>query len=259
MAQAGPLDYLSLGWLFVATFVIVLAAVEGGYRLGCYRRRAGSEHEASLGTIVGGTLALLAFVLAFTFGLAAARYDARRELLQQEVNAIGTAYLRAGFAPEPRRGEIRALLREYVDARVEWSAPGRLETAIRRSEDLHRRLWSQAESIGNKAPDSVSISLFVQALNEVIDLHAKRKTLTLWAHIPATIWIALYVVAMLTLGTMGYHAGVVGANRSLAGVALVLSFTVIMLLIADLDHPRKGLLRVNQQALIDLRGSLDAP
>jgi hypothetical protein len=80
------------------------------------------QHEASLGTIVGGTLTLLAFVLAFTFGLPAARYDTRRELLQQEVNAIGTTYLRTGFVPEPQRGELPALLREYVDARVELTA-----------------------------------------------------------------------------------------------------------------------------------------
>ncbi len=256
MGEAGPLDFFSLGWLFVATLAIVLGAVEVGYRLGRYRQRAGVEREATVGTIVGSALALLAFVLAFTFGLAATRYDTRRELLQQEVNAIGTTYLRTSFLPEPRRDEMRALLREYVDARVEWATPGRLEAAIRRSEELHARLWAQAERVGIAAPDSELVALFVQSLNEMIDLHSRRKTLALWAHIPWTIWIALYLVAALTMTAMGYHAGVSGTARSLAGVAVVLSFAVVLLLVADLDHPRYGLLRVNQQSLLDLRQSL---
>lgn len=90
----------------------------------------------------------------------------------------------------------------------------------------------------------------------MIDLHAQRKTLVLWAHIPTTIWLALYLVAILTMAAMGYHAGVVGTTRSVAGVAVVLSFAVIIVLIADLDRPREGLLRVNQQPLLDLRRSL---
>lgn len=258
MELKGPLGYLSLGWLLVVTILIVLGAVEGGYRLGRYRQRAGAEHEAPVGTIVGAALALLAFVLAFTFGMAAARYDTRRELLQQEVNAIGTTYLRTSFLPEPARAEMRALLREYVDARVAWTGAGELETAIRRSEGLHARLWGQAERVATPARDSELMSLFVQSLNELIDLHAQRKTLVLWARIPTTIWLTLYVVAVLTMGAMGYHAGVAGTTRSLAGVAVVLSFTAVMLLIADLDRPREGLLRVNQQPLLDLRQSLDA-
>jgi hypothetical protein len=259
MEETGPIEYLSLWWLFAVTIVVVLAALEGGYRLGRHRwRRSGAEQEAPVGVVAGATLALLAFVLAFTFGLAAERYDTRRELLQQEVNAIGTAYLRTSFVPEPTRAEMRALLREYVDARIEWRAPGRLEAAIRRSEDLHGRLWSHVEAIGTKSLDSELGSLFVQSLNEVIDVHGKRKTMTLWAHIPTTIWIALYLVAMVTMATVGYHAGVTGADRSLGGVALVFSFAVIMLLIADLDRPREGLLRLNPQALLDLRNGLDA-
>jgi uncharacterized oligopeptide transporter (OPT) family protein len=78
----------------------------------------------------------------------------------------------------------------------------------------------------------------------------------LWAHIPTTIWLALYLVAILTMAAVGYHAGVVGTKRSVAGVAVVLSFAVIIVLIADLDRPREGLLRVNQQPLLDLRRSL---
>ena len=76
-------------------------SVECGYRLGKYRRsRHEQEKEAPLGTMVGATLGLLAFILAFTFGLAAARFDTRRQVLLDEANAIGTTYLRAGILPE---------------------------------------------------------------------------------------------------------------------------------------------------------------
>jgi hypothetical protein len=251
----GLLDHLSIGWLLAVTIGIVLAAVEAGYWVGRHRKRSGAEHEAPIGTIVGASLALLAFVLAFTFGMAASRYDTRRDLLQREANAIGTTYLRTSFLPEPARGELRALLREYTEARVSISGPGDLEAAVRRSEDLHGRMWAVTERVA-PGRDSELTSLFVQSLNETIDLHALRKTLVLWAHIPTTIWLALYIVAILTMGAMGYHAAVVGTTRSVAGVAVVLSFAVVIALIADLDRPREGLLRANQQPLLDLQRSL---
>ncbi len=255
MELKGPLDHLSIGWLLAVTIGVVLAAVEAGYWVGRHRKRTGAEHAAPVGTIVGASLALLAFVLAFTFGMAANRYDTRRELLQREANAIGTTYLRTSFLPEPARGELRALLREYVEVRLSISGPGDLEAAVRRSEDLHGRLWAVTERVA-PTRDSELTSLFVQALNETIDLHAQRKTLFLWAHIPTTIWLALYIVAILTMGAMGYHAGVAGTTRSVAAVVVVLSFAVVIALIADLDRPREGLLRANQQPLLDLQPSL---
>src|ERR1041385_3638084 len=112
MKNAGPIDVLPLWALFVVILLVVLLSVEFGYRLGKYRRsRREEEKEAPLGTMVGATLGLLAFILAFTFGLAAARFDSRRQVLLDEANAIGTTYLRAGIIPE--RGEqIRGLLQE---------------------------------------------------------------------------------------------------------------------------------------------------
>src|SRR5262252_1083210 len=119
MQNTGPLDVLPLWALFIVLLFIVLLSVEFGYRLGKYRRsRHEQEKEAPLGTMVGATLGLLAFILAFTFGLAAARFDARRQALLDEANAIGTTYLRAGMLPE--QGEqIRGLLRDYVRTRLE--------------------------------------------------------------------------------------------------------------------------------------------
>lgn len=152
MQNNGPLDALPLWGLFIVILLVVPLSVEFGYRLGKYRRsRSEQEKEAPVGTMVGATLGLLAFILAFTFGLAAARFDARRQVLLDEANAIGTTYLRAGILPE--RGEqIRALLRDYVDARLEAVRSGNVAEGIRRSENIQQQLWSQAESVVRKKP-----------------------------------------------------------------------------------------------------------
>src|SRR6266480_4165162 len=137
----GLLDALPLWGVFIAILFVVLISVECGYRLGKYRRsRHEQEKQAPVGTMVGATLGLLAFILAFTFGLAAARFDTRRQVLLDEANAIGTTYLRAGMLPE-RGDQIRALLRDYVGARLEGVQPGKLAEEVRRSEDIDRKVW----------------------------------------------------------------------------------------------------------------------
>jgi hypothetical protein len=109
------LDAIPLWGFFGLTMLLVLLFIEGGYRLGRYRlTRSEHEKEAPVGAMVAALLGLLAFILAFTFGLAAQRFDTRRQVLLDEANAIGTTYLRAAMLPE-RGDEIRALLREYVD------------------------------------------------------------------------------------------------------------------------------------------------
>ena len=259
MQSHGPLDALPLWGLFIATLLLVLLAVEGGYRLGTYRRsRSEQEKEAPVGAMVGATLGLLAFMLAFTFGLAAARFDTRKQVLLDEANAIGTTYLRAGMLPD-RREAIRALLRDYVDTRLEAVLSGKIAAGIRRSEHLQDQLWAQAVAVGENNPNSIVVGLFVESLNEVIDLHAKRVTAGLRNRIPGAIWVALFTVAVLSLGAMGYHAGLVGTSRSLAVLAVALTFSAVIGLIADLDRPQEGVLKVSQQALMDLRQSMHGP
>jgi hypothetical protein len=259
MQSSTPLDALPLWSLFLAILLLVLLAVEGGYRLGIYRRsRSEEEKEAPVGAMVGATLGLLAFLLAFTFGLAATRFDTRRQVLLDEANAIGTAYLRAEMLPE-RRAEIRLLLRAYVEARLEAVQSGNVTAGIRRSEHLHTQLWAQAVAMGEHHPTSIVVGLFVQSLNEVIDLHAKRVTAGLRNRIPGAIWVALFAVAVLSLAAMGYHAGLSHTSRSLAALAVAVAFSVVIGLIADLDRPQEGVLRVSQQALLDLRQSMQGP
>jgi hypothetical protein len=260
MQSAGLLDSLPLWGLYVATVVLILLAVEGGQRLGKYSRQLPEQElEAPVSVMVVATLGLLAFMLAFTFGLAASRFDMRRGFVVDEANTIGTTYLRAGLLSEPYRTEVRNLLREYVDVRLELVRPEKTEEAMHRSDELHGRLWFQAVAVGEKNPGSIVSGLFIGSLNEVIDLHAKRVNLGLRSRVPGTIWAALYFVAIPATGAVGYHAGLTGTRRSLVVVALVLTFSAVMLLIADLDRPLEGLLKVSRQAMIDLRNSLTAP
>src|SRR5215470_1415440 len=257
MQGSGPIDVLPLWALFIVILLVVLLSVEFGYRLGTYRRRRREEEkEAPLGTMVGAELGLLAFILAFTFGLAAARFDTRRQVLLDEANAIGTTYLRAGMLPE--RGEqIRDLLRDYVAVRLEAVQPGKLSEGIRRSEDIQQKVWTEAETVGQKNPNSIVVGLFVQSLNEMIDLHAKRVQAAVRSRIPGAIWLGLFAVAVLSLAAMGYLEGLSGTRRSLAVIAVAITFSVVIELIADLDRPQEGVLRVSQQALLDLQQSMN--
>src|SRR6478736_8177022 len=253
------LDLLPLWGLFLTIVVLVLAAIEGGYRLGSYRhRQEGREKEAPVGAMVGATLGLLAFMLAFTFGMAASRFDTRKGLVLEEANAIGTTYLRTAMLPE-RRDEIRVLLRSYVDNRLEAVGSGRVSNEILKSEDIQGRLWSAATAVALQHPDSIVVGLFVDSLNQVIDLHAKRVAAGLRNRIPSAIWVALLTIAALSLAAMGYHAGLVGTIRSLAVIVVAVTFSSVIALIADLDRPQEGTLTVSQQALIDVRQSMNPP
>ena len=254
--QTGLLDPFPLWTIFPITVAIALVAVELGYRLARYRQeRSLEEKESSVGGMVGATLGLLAFMLAFTFGLAGARFEDRRQVLLSEANAIGTTYLRAAMLPEPLRTEARNLLREYTDVRLEGVQSGKFDQAVAKSEALHERLWSVAVT-ATETDRSAVMGLFVQSLNEVIDLHAKRLMAAVRSRVPSIIWIVLYLLAFIAMLMMGYHTRLTGSRRSLAVVLLVLGFSSVLYLIADLDRPGQGMLRVSQQAMIDLRRSM---
>ena len=162
--------------------------------------------------MVGAMLGLLAFMLAFTFGLAASRFDERRHTILDEANAIGTTYLRGGLLPEPYRTEVRRSLREYVDVRLEGVQSGKLNQAISRSLELHARMWSQAAAVAELDPRSIVNGLFIQSLNAMIDLHATRVMVGPRSRIPMIIWGVLFFVATVAMAGMGYHEGLAGTR-----------------------------------------------
>jgi Protein of unknown function (DUF4239) len=256
MGTTGLLDPFPLWTILLLTVVLALLSVELGYRLARYRQQRDQlEKESSLGGMVGGTLGLLAFMSAFTFGLAGSRFEARRQVLLSEANAIGTTYLRTAMIPEQMRTDSRNLLREYVDVRLKGvQQPDQLEHALARSEELHNQLWSLAVAATEKERSPMT-SNYVQSLNQVIDMHATR-LMALRSRVPAVIWIVLYLLGFLVMVLIGYQSAVANSRRSLAAIPLILGFSLVLYLIADLDRPGKGMLQVSQEAMIDLRNSM---
>ncbi|HEY9869327.1 MAG TPA: hypothetical protein V6D08_09190 [Candidatus Obscuribacterales bacterium] len=256
-----PIDHIPLWALSIVTVAIVLLAVETGFRLGAFfSSKSKPEHESSVGMMVQATLALLAFLLAFTFGIASDRFNDRRVLIIEEANAIGTTYLRADFLPEANRKVVQNLLREYVDLRVRLQRdPNRLRQALADSNQLQQRLWQQAVTMGRANLDSDVAALFIESLNEMIDLQSKRIAAGLYARIPENIWETLYLMVFLAIAAMGYQAGTAGARNWPITGALALSFAIVMVMIADLDRPMEGVLKASQQPLIDLSNRIGPP
>lgn len=257
---ANVFDRLPLFAVFILTVAFVLLAIEIGMRLGAIgsRRPAGKGAE-TVGSVVASTLGLLAFILAFTFSMTASRFDARKQLLLDEVNAIGTAYLRAGLLPQPYQTEERRLLREYVDVRASLArAPGTLAEAMARSEAIQDLMWSQVEQMTARNLTSVAQGLFIQSLNDVIDLHGKRVIVGLQHRIPGTIWLGLYGVAALAMVVVGYEFGQSRQRQLALSALLALAFSAVILLIADLDRAGAGSVQVSQQPVLDLQQKLHA-
>ena len=257
MLRSGPLEQFPLWLLFVGTILVFVLAVEGGYRLGGWRlRRSEKENGSHVLTLVSTTMGLLALVLAFTFSQAAARFEARKQIVVDEANAIETTYLRAGLLPGDHGAKVRTMLHEYVDLRMEAVKIGNVEQALQRSQALHREMWKEAEAAGRDQPDSVGVGLFIESLNKTIDLHSLRVKVAIRSTIPGALWWALFMLAVLTLMAVGYHAGLVKTHRSPTVATLVMSLAIVLHLTADLDHPQDGALRVSQQPMIDVQRTM---
>jgi hypothetical protein len=236
-----PLDFLPLWALFALTLALVLASIEAGYLVGTRRITTPErESQASVGAMASASLALLAFMLAFTFSFAASRLEARRTILLDEVNAIGTSYLRAATLPEPERSQARALLREYVDTRLEATRAARLDAALEHSEVLQGRLWDSAAALAARNPNSIIVGLYLETLNETIDLHAQRVNEGLRIRIPGVVWTVLFGLTVIAMAGMGYQTGLSGSRRPLASPGLALAFSVVMLLIAASTARRRA-------------------
>jgi len=254
MDFGGWVDEVPLWGVFVLTIIACMGSVEAGAMLAktALWRKPEKEPDGPLGSLVGAILGLLAFILAFTFGLSASRFDVRRQLVLQESNAIGTTYLRAGLLPQQQRSEIRRLLRDYVDNRLKIKI-GNIQEILKKSEGIHNHLWSQAESLVATDMDSELRSLFITSLNEVIELHQSRKTVGLQYRIPGSVWLVVILLTVLSMLAMGYHVGMSGSRRLRGMPVLATAFSLVILLIADVDRPGEGLLRVSQQPIADVQ------
>ncbi len=250
----------SLWIVFAATVVIVLLSIVAGYKIGHYvQERKKDGTVISAGSVVAASLALLAFMLAFTFSIAYNRFDARKQIVLDEVNTIGTTYLRADTLPEPPRSEARKLLRDYVNTRASlpntdyWNKPEKVKELIDKSEAIQDQLWSQVVYMGRTYPDSEIVSLYITSLNEMIDLHTERIVVALQYRIPGPIWGALYLLTVLTFGLVGFEIGITGGGNVWASFIIAFIFSTVIILITDLDRPMQGHIAVSQQPMLQLQ------
>jgi hypothetical protein len=258
MGLADWINAVPLWGMFALSLLLCVASVEAGGALSrAVLRRSTKDPDAPLGSLVGSLLGLLAFTLAFTFSLAANRLDARKQLVLQESNAIGTTYLRAALLP-PREGlVIRGLLRDYVALRLTVTKENAAEVS-RKSERIHGLLWAQVRLLAQEDMDSELRSLLVASMNETIDLHQSRKTVALQYRVPSTVWSILYLLVVLGTLALGYQIGMSGARRLRGAPILSLAFSLVLLMISDLDRPFEGFLGVSQQPLVDVQASMAA-
>lgn len=261
MPLFASLDPIPLWGIFVLSLTLILGVTELGYRAGLWRNaRPTREKEGPVGGVVAAELGLLAFFLAFTFGIAAARFDERRRLVISEANAIGTTYLRAAMLPEPQRNEVRQLLREYTEVRI--GANKDLETvriAIKKSEELQAKIWDAATIAAAKDPHSPIVALFVQTTNEMIDRHTDRVQAGIYTRLPDTLWLVLAMITSFSFAAMGFHAGLSGTTRSWVVLLVGLTFATVIWFLVDLERPHEGVLRISNKVLVDLRATMNEP
>jgi hypothetical protein len=252
-----------VGVIFVTTIIVVVLAIEAGFRLGqAISRKSEDEKEASVSAIAAAILTLTGFMLAFTFGISSDRLQDRKTLVREEANAIGTAWLRSDFLPEPDRAEAKGLFRKYVDDRVEAAQArdlGQVQKALDDSSRIQHQLWDMAVKNARKDMDSDVAALYIESLNELINIHTLRVAVALHPQIPGVIWLVLYALVIFGMIATGYRTAITGSPRRSRAVSLLaVSFSLVIALIAVLDRPQSDVLKVPQEPLLDLRTSMAA-
>ncbi|MCC7531074.1 MAG: ABC transporter substrate-binding protein [Candidatus Melainabacteria bacterium] len=256
------LGSIPLWGIFLLQVAVTLAAIEAGQWLGVRRARLPEherESETAVSAVSGAVLALLAFVLALTFGAAASRYDLRRDALMGDVNAIQTTYMRAGLVPDPYRTLTRSLLRDYVEVRMSagdvYGDPEQLIALRARTAALTKMLWTQAEGLAEKDSNDI-YALFSEGITDMVEYQNKRVAFGTNFRIPTFVWIILVLSSCISMFIMGFQFGITGKRSFPSQLALVLTFALVIQLIYDLDSPGKGYVHLNQQPMIDLYQSL---
>lgn len=237
--------------------VLLLVAMEGGFRSGAKKRKEEAESGEDEGADIALTsmLALLGLVLAFTYSFALSRADLRKQAIVNEANAIGTAFLRADLAPEPIRTELRVVLRDYAQSRVvareNINTIAKMKNTLVHSLQIQSKLWPLTASMvkaGNTSPIAASI---VASINEVIDMHGVRYAVS-QDRLPGAVFAMLLFIAAASLFITGYSEA--KSNRlkrwRLSFLAVVLA--AVITVITDFDRGRSGLVQLSQQSLIDL-------
>jgi hypothetical protein len=225
------------------------------------RLRSKNEKETAVSTTVGAILGMLAFFLVFTFGDVYHRYESKKDLVRQEANSIRTTFMRSDFLPEKEQHDACTYLIKYVDLRLEAVKTrdmGLIKKALNESVRIQNRLWNMAAVNARRDMNSPVFALYIESLNDMINLNAMRVAVGMQVRIPNGIWLVIYILIILTMFSIGYQTAVTGSSRrSWVMSIMVLAFSLIIFLIASLDRPEAGFITVSQQPLIDLRTWMD--
>lgn len=234
--------------------------LETGRRLGVSRRSKESEGErSSLGAVENSVFALFGLLMAFTFSGGAARFNEKRMLIAEEVNAIEVAYLRVRLVRQEDQVALQELFRHYVDSRLETyrRLPNMqaFEAEMAKSKELQEELWTYAvaaTSVPTPHPDAGR--LLLPALNNMIDI-ATTRTMALQIHPPRIIYALLFSLGLICSLLAGYRMAI-GQHRSWLHIVSMTVFTVIVVYVTlDIEYPRAGLIRLEaaDQVLLKVR------
>ena len=234
---------------------------EIGFRIGrWWQDRMPGEQEGPAGVLIGALLGLMAFMLAVVMGMAADRFDARRGMVLAEANAIGKAYLEAGYMPEPQADELRELLREYLPAADRDERPaadaGR-HPAVDRS--CMREMWAIVQPVARSGYISDLMSSLGESVTDVVNVNESRVVAGVYSRVPETILLLLLGGSALSLGMVGYGAGIAGRRSVVTAVIMVVALGAVLTVVIDLDRPQEGFLRVSQQPLLDVQQWIGTP
>lgn len=255
------LDSLPDVVVFAVLVIATLVAYEVGFRIGGWReRRNPEEKEGPTGSLVGALLALMAFLLAITMGMASDRFDIRRGLVQQEANAIRSTYLRAAYLPQPTSDQLQGILREYIPLRIGTSGMtvAQIQTNISQSDELLRQAWTITQNFIRENFSSDAYAAFVDSLDETTQTSATRVT-AINNRVPEPILIFLVIGSILSIALVGYDAGLTLRRSAIAATVLVVLFSAVIYLVLDLNQPTSGLFSVSQQPLITLQQEMGPP
>jgi hypothetical protein len=211
-----------------------------------YRIDQTPERKEQMGTIRDGFFILLSLLLGFTLTFAATRFAERRSLAVEEAVSIGTTYLRASTLPQPYRDRSKQLLREYLDARLAMDDQdsSQFNEAMSRFKVIQGELWLDAASVAQNDRSAIT-AVYINSLNETIDLDAKRIAAFEY-HVAPPLWILIIFVALIA----GFTRGATMTSRFWLSLILIpITIAIVVALIADLDTPTHGLIRLDQRTL----------
>lgn len=240
--------------IFLFSLVALWLAARAGLVFNAKRRGGIKEDRQDLDLVTGACLTLLALIIGFSFSMAISRYDQRKNYEEEEANAIGTEYVRADLLPIGDAQNVQHLLRRYLDQRVLFYTirdPRQLQTIGGSTADLQNQMWSVVQAAGRKQPTPL-VALAVSGMNDV--LNRQGYTQAAWLNrIPDGAWCLMFVLAICCSAMIGY-----GARQRSGLLFAILPFllSIAFFLIADIDSPRHGVIRVTPQNLISLARSL---